>query len=110
MARYIDAEKVKRNIRVNLMPNVDVDGTVTVENAERYFLNLIDKTSTADVAEVKHGKWVDRYSEKYDNHMYECSECRKKALYDARGDELGSTKITQVLSPVCPWCGAIMDE
>ena len=52
MARYIDAEKLKSNIRVNLMPNVDVDGTVTVENAERYFLNLIDKTSTADVVEV----------------------------------------------------------
>ena len=52
MARYIDAENLKRNIRVNLMPNVDVDGTVTVENAERYFLNLIDKTSEADVVEV----------------------------------------------------------
>ncbi len=49
---YIDAENLKRNIRVNLMPNVDVDGTVTVENAERYFLNLIDKTSTANVVEV----------------------------------------------------------
>ena len=48
----IDTEKLKRNIRVNLMPNVDIDGTVTVENAERYFLNLIDKTSTADVVEV----------------------------------------------------------
>lgn len=53
MAEYIDVEKLKRNIRVNLMPNVDIDGTVTVENAERYFINLIDKTSTADVAEVE---------------------------------------------------------
>lgn len=35
MAKYIDAETLKRNIRVNLMPNVDVDGTVSVENAER---------------------------------------------------------------------------
>ena len=55
---YIDTEKLKRNIRVNLMPNVDADGTVTVENAERYFLNLIEKTSTADVIEVKHGEWI----------------------------------------------------
>lgn len=53
MARYIDAETLKRNIRVNLMPNVDIDGTVSVENAERYFLNLIDKTITADVVEVE---------------------------------------------------------
>ena len=57
MARYIDAETLKKNIRVNLMPNVDVDGTVTVENAERYFLNLIEKTTTADVEEVP--KWID---------------------------------------------------
>lgn len=52
---YIDADVLKRSIRVNLMPNVDVDGTVTVENATRYFLNLIDKTTKADVAEVK---WI----------------------------------------------------
>ena len=66
MARYIDAELLKKNIRVNLMPNVDVEGTVTVENAERYFLNLIDKASSADVVEVvrckecsvPHNKWT----------------------------------------------------
>ena len=98
---YVDTKKLKTNI---------IDGTVAVEVAERYFLNLIDKTSTVDVAEVKHGKWIDRYSEKYDNHMYECSECRKKALYDTRADELGSIKITQALTPVCPWCGTKMDE
>lgn len=55
---YIDAEKLKSNIRVNIMPNVDIDGTVTVENAERYFLNLIDKTSTDDVVEVKNSEWI----------------------------------------------------
>ena len=54
---YVDIEKLKRNIRVNLMPNVDIDGTVAVEDAERYFLNLIDKTPIADVVEVKHGEW-----------------------------------------------------
>ena len=68
---YIDKELCKRNIRVNLMPNVDIDGTVTVENAERYFLNLIDKTSTADVAEVKHGEW--EWDERFSD--YTCSLC-----------------------------------
>lgn len=66
MARYIDAEKLKTNIRVNLMPNVDIDGTVTVENAERYFLNIIDKTTTADVVEVVRCKdcvWCDKDSD-----------------------------------------------
>lgn len=49
---YVDIEKLKKNIRVNLIPNVDIDGTVTVEDAERYFLNMINKTSAVDVVEV----------------------------------------------------------
>ncbi|MBR3847719.1 MAG: hypothetical protein IKM21_00320, partial [Oscillospiraceae bacterium] len=62
----------KRNIRVNLMPNVDVDGTVTVENAERFFLDLIEKTSTSDVAEVKHGEWI-----LHDDGSGTCTLCGK---------------------------------
>ena len=35
------AEELSLDIQRNLMPNVDDDGTVTVENAERYFLARI---------------------------------------------------------------------
>lgn len=86
---YVDAEILKRNIRVNLMPNVDIDGTVAVENAERYFLNLIDKTSTADVVEVvrckdcKHkeketNKWCKFWNKfcAYDDNYCSCGERR----------------------------------
>ena len=52
MAKYIDAEKLKLQLRRYLMPNVDDDGTVTEANATRYFLNLIDEMSTEDVVEV----------------------------------------------------------
>ena len=81
------------------MPNVDIDGTVAVEDAERYFLNLIDKTSTADVMEVKHGEWI-----KEDNgtqYWYQCSECSERPPYN-RYKELW-------LSACCPNCGAKMD-
>lgn len=88
---YVDTEKLKRNIRVNLMPNVDSDGTVTVENAERYFLNLIDKTSTADVAEVKHGYWIE------DGEYQVCSECGEEHHWD------------EYRATYCEDCGAIMD-
>ena len=89
MPRYIDADVLKRNIRVNLMPNVDVDGTLAVENAERYFLNLIDKTSTADVVEVKHGFWKEDTEfvitdnpddDGYWRTIYICSECERTAI------------------------------
>ena len=82
MARYIDAETLKRNIRVNLMPNVDVDGTITVENAERYFLNLIEKTSTADVVEVVrcfeciHAVELDKHCELNRFAYRHCNLCR----------------------------------
>ena len=58
MARYIDADKVSEKLKRYLMPNVDIDGTVTVEVAERYLLELINNTPTADVVEVKHGEWI----------------------------------------------------
>lgn len=99
MEGYIDAEILKSNIRVNLMPNVDIDGTVTVENAERYFLNLINTTSTADVVEVKHGEWID------DGDCFYCSVCNKtyqlgslQTIYDVRR-----------CWKYCASCGAKMD-
>lgn len=49
MARYIDAEALKLNVQRYTIPNVDYDGTVSVENAERYFISLLDKAPTADV-------------------------------------------------------------
>lgn len=57
MGKYVNADTVKLDIRRYLMPNVDDDGTVTVENAERYFLNLLDNAPAADVVEVRHGEW-----------------------------------------------------
>ena len=74
MARYIDADEVKLNVQRNLMPNVDYDGTVTVENAERYFLNLLDNTPTADVVEVVRCKEC-----KHSSFIKSCSkyECKK---------------------------------
>lgn len=53
MARYIDADKLTVEVQRCLMPNVDIDGTVAVECAERYFLNLVKKQPTADVVEVE---------------------------------------------------------
>ena len=94
---YVDTEKLKRNIRVNLMPNVDIDGTVTVENAERFFLDLIEKTSTSDVEEVKHGEWAWIAD---DSPM--CTCCGK--VFDTTDDaDAGITWL------YCPKCGAKMD-
>lgn len=76
---------------------------------EDVFLDLIDAQPTVDAEPVRHGRWVDRYGNKYDNHLYECSECKGKALYRFEVDELGKEIAVQDLSDCCPHCGAKMD-
>lgn len=94
--KYINADTVKLDIRRYLMPNVDDDGTVTVENAERYFLNLLDNAPAADVVEVIHAKWI--WKELYGEvgYMLVCSECEESEGACIRFD-------------YCPSCGAKMD-
>lgn len=58
---------------------------------------------------VRHGEWVDRYGNKYANHLYECSVCGEKALWRFEVNALGNEIEVQDLSDFCPGCGARMD-
>ena len=42
MDEYINREALSLKVKRHLMPNVDADGTVSVEDAERYFLKLLE--------------------------------------------------------------------
>lgn len=87
----------------NNTPNIN--GETAMECVER----AIKEAPTADVEEVKHGYWKDRYRNKYDNHIYICSVCDKAARYKFIRDELDREKAVQDLSAFCPNCGAKMD-
>ncbi len=50
MARYGDLDSVKLKVQRYLIPNTDIDGTVDVAVAERWFLKLLDEEPTVDVA------------------------------------------------------------
>lgn len=52
MKDLISREALALDVRRNLMPNVDADGTVSVEDAERYFLSRIEKAPAVDAVEV----------------------------------------------------------
>ena len=95
MARYIDADELKLKIRRTLMPNVDFDGTVPVEDAERFFLSLINKQPTADVEEVKHSEW-----KLYNDGSGVCKNCKthQRAVWDIDN-----------IQRFCIRCGAKMD-
>lgn len=97
MNKYIEREALKLKVQRYLMPNVDTDGTVLVNDAERYFLKLLDDAPTADVAEVRHGHWISYLDGDHimPERYYQCSECGRR----------GYTK----MYPYCN-CGAKMDE
>lgn len=73
------------------------------ENKELFeIIKAIQEAPTADVAEVKHGKWlyvsgVGRYAE------YECSECKAHVCFDEKID--GTIPVYNG----CPHCLAKMD-
>lgn len=65
----------------------------------------VDKIPAADVAEVRHGRWIMR------GGKFRCSECGAKAAWKKEGGTGGfSSEYAQVKSPYCPSCGARMGE
>ena len=92
------------------------DSNSAVEFLRGYERGAIETANIAldlvfkDTVEVVHGRWVDRYGEKYANHLYECSECHKKAAYKFEDDSLHIGMWVQDLTDYCPNCGADMRE
>ena len=69
----------------------------------------VTNAPTIEAEPVRHGEWVDRYGNKYANHLYECSVCGEKALWRFEVNALGNEIEVQDLSDFCPNCGAKMD-
>ena len=107
MARYIDADKLYRRVKEKTnpygKPTLDYESGVKV-------LDMIENAPTANIAEVKHGEWKDKYGGKYHNKLYVCSLCGEKALHGYYMNELYQVKDRQVLTDYCPQCGAKMKE
>lgn len=96
MKDYIEREEVKKEIiewasRLANPKYLDRDAT----------LDIIRLIPSADVAEVRHGKWeVDEVrSKEHIENIYVCSACKNFEAW-------GETEITNY----CPYCGARMEE
>lgn len=120
MAEYIERETLLKEMRrlEELARNRVCDTPSRSPAYPRYCAQLGERTDmvkrineipAADVVEVKHGRWVDRYGGKHANPLYECSECKEKALYKIEVNELGKEQLVQTLSATCPNCSAKMD-
>ena len=90
MSRYIDAEKIKYTEYIN--------GDVTVSK------DLVEKIPTADVQEVRHGRWIEKDLDNSRKVEYACSICGWSGIknYDSYVDIHDFE--------FCPYCGAKMDE
>lgn len=93
MARYIDAEELINNLN-----------KFAPESFNALINSLILKQPTADVQEVKHGKWIDEQLDKFRKWKSTCSVCGWNGIsnYDSYVDIYDFE--------YCPYCGAKMDK
>lgn len=92
MNRYIDADKAKEQIVNSFVTDIFCLTDDEVGRADKAILDEIDKVPTADVVEVKRGKW--KVDETHDYEPY-CSLC-------------GHEPIAGEKYNYCPDCGADM--
>ena len=116
MPRLIDADALYKVFMEELerypMPETPGLGRYRAQvwrEAAGFFITMLMKARTIDAKPARHGRWVDRYDGKYANPLYECSECKEKALYKYEVDVLDNGHFVQALSNACPHCRAKMD-
>ncbi len=115
MSRYIDAEILPvlfdeefKKTRVLIL-----NGETHLDNlAEGFFEadRVIKKLPTADVVEVKHGKWDKTPIDKDIFQTIRCSKCGKQALFAFNINAFGDQELFRFPSNYCPTCGAKMNE
>lgn len=96
MAEYIEREELLYEFR-EIMPDIGVN-----ELADELYNVALDLPA-ADVAEVKHGKWIEVQKENIWNDIVpvlECSACGKYTV---------GTRGIMTKSNYCPNCGAKMN-
>lgn len=103
MKRYIDADLLKEKLGAFID---DADQNYTAykcgyDDCLTAVQDTISDIPAADVAEVRHGKWM--------GEALECSECGKliSCIYDADGYLADGIEKD---FKYCPYCGAKMDK
>ena len=80
--------------RAQLLKNLGYDETRRADVLPGSTFDIVLKEPAADVAEVRHGRWIDVRGES-SGLNWKCSLCAKRVLQK---------------SPCCPNCGARMDK
>lgn len=102
MPRYIDAELFSKNLTMQVYLADDEDFTTAFVKGMELVKKAEEETPTADVQEVKHGKWTIHHEGTYKRAKCYCSVCGKS---NGIGGIISNQK-----KPYCPNCGAKMES
>jgi hypothetical protein len=99
MARYIDADKLLENLKLQYGEDLGWQCTINMSDVGM----MIEDAPTADVVEVKHGEWIKpQFVGRrgfYGLKDCACGICKKEYAIEESCDFLN----------YCPFCGAKMD-
>ena len=98
--RLIDADELLKQRPFTISGGTLSDYTEGYLDAIEDAVNCIKNFSTADIAEVKHGKWIEYPVA----HYFKCSECKYTVPYKKACLFNGHRAYNW-----CPHCGARMD-
>ena len=76
---YIEREEAKELFRIWISDCI-LDGDNDAADCARDCIGLLDSIPAADVAEVRHGKWIQSHW-KNSNYCCNCSECGGEAMH-----------------------------
>ena len=96
MAEYIDREAALSLVQPDTPE--DEKSTVTIATAKKLVRSIVYRTPTADVAPVRHGRWI-KVGYACGETEWQCSAC-KETEWRTSASRL----------KYCPFCGAKMDE
>ena len=97
MAEYIEREALLCMVQPD--DPSDEMAAITIATAKKLIRNIVSRTQAADVAPIRHGRWINAHPDIEPNPMFMygiCSEC---------GFEQGISKYLNY----CPNCGCRMD-
>lgn len=108
MSKYADVENLIKKIKnISTEDNYRYDLASYMAGAfqiRHQILKLIETEPSADVQEVKYGKWV----KNKDNGYIVCSNCKSTKPYDGIAEE-DPERVVYWVCRCCPSCGAKMD-
>lgn len=109
MKEYIERKALKERFQKRLIwlkKDIHDEYSKGLSHGCETDMGLIDEILAADVAEVRHGRWIDLNIENSTGPMLKCSECSHIHSPNRHDSALERVELKPLY---CETCGALMD-